>query len=45
MTQRLLEAQDDGTGADWPVSPRWRALLGVALAALLLGAHALPHLI
>ncbi|WP_165493199.1 hypothetical protein [Hylemonella gracilis] len=45
MTQRLLEAQNDGSGADGPVSPWSRALLGVALAALLLVTHALPHLI
>lgn len=45
MTQRLHDAQDDGIGADGPVSSWLRALLGVALAALLLAAHALPHLL
>ncbi|EGI77710.1 hypothetical protein [Hylemonella gracilis] len=44
MTQRLLETQDDGTGADWPVSRWQRAVLGMALAALLLVTHALPRL-
>jgi hypothetical protein len=45
MTQRLLEPQDDSTGTDWPASPWLRALLGMALAVLLLAAHALPHLL
>ncbi len=45
MNQGALQQQDDPTALDVPASPWLRALLGFALAALLLAAHALPQLI
>jgi hypothetical protein len=44
MTRHSLEPCDDATGADGPVSPWRRALLGFVAVVLLLVAHALPHL-
>ncbi|MFO6419548.1 hypothetical protein ACLBKS_05040 [Hylemonella sp. W303a] len=44
MAQGALQQQDDPTAFDVPASTWLRALLGLALAALLLAAHALPRL-